>query len=66
MAMPGMVRFINAHHETGAGYAVSILESKDIAEANAAAVQAVWSHFADHLEAMPAAEGFHVAADWSD
>ena len=66
MAMPGMVRFINAHDETGAGYVVSIIESKEVAEANVAAVQAMWSNFAEHLEAMPTPQGYGVISDWSN
>lgn len=65
LAMPGMVRFINSIDETGAGYIVSLVENKDIADSNAQAVQAMWGNFAEFLEEPPVPKGFGVVADWA-
>lgn len=65
MAMPGVVRFINSIDDTGAGCVVSVVESKETAEANQEAVKAMWSNFADFLEEPPVPQGFGVIADWS-
>ena len=65
LALPGMVRFINAHDETGAGYVISLVDSKETADANADAVQAIWANFADHLESIPSPQGSGVIADWT-
>jgi len=64
LAMPGMVRFINSMDETGAGYVVSLVESKEIADGNLEAVQAMWGNFADFLEKPPVPQGYGVIADW--
>lgn len=66
LAMPGMVRFINTLDEDGAGYVLSIVESKEASDANQAAVQAMWSNFAEYLEEPPVPQGFGVIADWSN
>ena len=66
LGMPGMVRFINAHDDTGAGYVVSIVESKEISDAAQGAVQAMWSNFAAFLEGPPEPQGFTLIADWSN
>lgn len=66
MAMPGMVRFINAHDDTGAGYVVSIVDSEEASDANHEAVQAMWANFAQFLEEPPVPKGFAVIADWSN
>lgn len=66
MAMPGMLRFINAHDDTGAGYVVSVVESEEVSNANQESVQAMWANFADYLEGPPTPQGFGVIADWSN
>ena len=66
LAMPGTLRFMNAHDETGAGYVVTLIESKEVAEANTEAALAIWAHFADFLEEMPTPQGYGVVADWSN
>ena len=66
LAMPGVLRFINAVDDTGAGYVVSVVESKESSEANTEAVQAMWSNFAQFLEEPPVPQGFGVIADWSN
>ena len=66
MAMPGVVRFMNAHDDTGAGYVVSVLESQEASDANQETVQAMWANFAEFLEEPPVPKGFGVIADWSN
>ena len=65
MALPGMKSFINMVDDDGNGYVVSLVESREISEGNAQAVQALWANFQDHLVAPPTAEGFDVFAHWS-
>ncbi|WP_299783505.1 hypothetical protein [uncultured Roseobacter sp.] len=64
MALPGMHQFINTMNDTGEGCVISLVESREISDANAGAVQALWSQFQEHLAAPPSAEGFDVIADW--
>ena len=66
LAMPGVIRFINALDETGAGYVVSMVESKEISDQNQDAVQAMWANFAEFLEEPPVPQGYGVIADWSN
>ena len=66
MAMPGMIRFMNAHDETGAGYVISVVESQEISDGNQETVQAMWANFAEFLEEPPAPHGYDVIADWSN
>ena len=66
MALPGMKRFVNVRNADGSGYVLSFVESEEISNQNAAAVQAIWGHFKDHLEAMPTPEGYDVFCDWSN
>jgi len=65
LAMPGMVRFINVHDDTGSGYVVSLVESQEASDANQEAVKAMWSNFAEFLEEPPVPQGFGVVADWT-
>lgn len=65
LAMPGIIRFINAHDDTGSGYVVSIVESRETAESSIEAVQAMWSNFSEFLEEPPTPNGYSVIADWA-
>lgn len=65
LGMPGMVRFINVHDDTGAGCVVSLVETKEASDANQEAVKAMWSNFAEFLEEPPVPQGFGVVADWT-
>ena len=60
MSLPGMKNFINLMNEDGNGCVVSIVESKDLSEANQDRVQALWAQFADHLAEPPVVDGFDV------
>ena len=64
MAMPGFIRFVNVGNADGSGYVIALSESREISEANAPAVAALWQQFADFLETAPSPEGFDVIADW--
>lgn len=66
MSLPGMKRFINVMNEDGSGYVVALVESREVSEANADRVTAIWGNFADHLEAVPTPQGFDVIADWAN
>lgn len=65
MAMPGLVQFVNSVNEDGSGCVVAMIESREIAEANAEKVMAIWAQFAEHLEAVPTPQGYDVFANWS-
>lgn len=64
MALPGMLRFVNAVNPDGSGCVVAINESREVSDGNDGAVQAIWAGFRDHLAEPPKAEGYEVFADW--
>jgi len=64
MALPGMHQFINSIHPDGTGCIVSMIESRELSDANEPAVQSIWAHNRDDLLAIPEASGFDVIVDW--
>ena len=66
MALPGLQHFINVMNDDGSGYVISVVESQAVSDANQEKVMAIWSNFADHLEAIPQPQGFDVIADWKN
>lgn len=66
MSLPGVKTFVNVGNEDGSGYAITILESQEISDANAAKVQAIWGKFADFLAETPVPEGYDVIAHWNN
>ncbi len=64
MALPGMVQFLNTMNSDGSGCVVSIVESREISDANQEAVGKIWAQFASDLESQPEASGFDVIANW--
>lgn len=64
MALPGMHQFINSINADGTGCVISVVESREISEANEPAVQSIWAHYSDFLQAVPEANGFDVIVDW--
>ncbi|MGJ8616919.1 MAG: hypothetical protein ACSHWS_08745 [Sulfitobacter sp.] len=65
MALPGIHSFINMIGDDGKGCVVSLVESREMSDGNAQAVQALWSNFTDHLASAPTAEGYDVFVNWS-
>jgi hypothetical protein len=65
LALDGLVNFINMMQPDGSGYVISIVESEAKSDANAPHVAALWSAFADHLEAAPQPQGYAVTAHWT-
>jgi len=65
MSLPGMVHFINTMNSDGSGCVVSVVESKEISDANQEAVGKIWAIFADYLESEPEGAGFNVIANWN-
>lgn len=66
MALPGIKQFLNVGKPDGSGYVISLSESEAVANANAAKVAEIWGAFGKYLEAPPKAEGYDVAANWSN
>ena len=66
MAMPGMRSFVNVMDETGRGYIVALVDSREVSEKNAGTVRMLWAKFSDHLEETPEPEGYDVMAEWSN
>ena len=64
LSQPGVLQFINVANDDGTGYVISILESKEIAEANTKSLMAIWAAFADLLEGTPTPEGYELRANW--
>lgn len=60
MALPGMKNFINVMNHDGSGYAIAVVESEAISNANQDKVQAIWAKFADHLAEPPVIVGYDV------
>jgi len=65
MALPGLKEFINVMNEDGKGYVVSVVETRELSDANADKVTALWKRMADHLAEIPQPEGFDVGAHWT-
>jgi hypothetical protein len=66
MGMPRIHNFINVMNDDGSGCVISVVESEETSNANAAKVAELWGAFSDHLEAAPNAVGYDVVADWSN
>ena len=66
MALPGTQQFINSVNADGSGCVITIVESREISDANQGAVQAIWAHFGDFLTAAPEPQGFDVVVNWSN
>ncbi|MGH1407761.1 MAG: hypothetical protein ACRBBJ_14490 [Rhodomicrobiaceae bacterium] len=65
MSLPGLKQFINSINADGTGCVYTIVESKEISDANQNAVASIWAQFSEHLEQAPEAQGFDVIANWS-
>ncbi len=66
MALPGMIQFVNTMNSDGSGCVVSIVESREVSDANQESVANIWAAFADYLEGAPEGHGFDVIANWSN
>lgn len=66
MALEGLKTFVNAINEDGSGCVMSLIDSRETSDANAAHVSALWAEFADHLEEPPKATGYEIYANWSN
>lgn len=66
MALPGLKQFINTMNEDGSGYVISVVESKEISDANAERVKELWGQWGEYLESVPTPEGFDIIANWSN
>lgn len=60
MALPGMIHFINVANDDGNGYVISLVESKEISDANQDRVAQIWARFSDYLAAPPEPAGYDV------
>ena len=66
MGLPGLKQLINLSNDDGSGYIISVVESQATSDQNAAAVQAIWAEFKDHLQSMPTPQGYGVNCNWSN
>ncbi len=64
MALPGLVSFTNAVNPDGSGYVISIIESREISDANADQVKAIWGQMSEFLAEMPVPGGYDVMHRW--
>jgi hypothetical protein len=64
LGLPGMQHFTCAMDDSGSGYIVSLVDSKEASDGNAPRVKEIWSNFASLLEAPPTPGGYEVLADW--
>lgn len=65
LALPGMNRFVNVLDADGSGYTIAFVDSLGMDATTLDRVNALWSRFADHLEATPTPHGFEIVADWT-
>jgi hypothetical protein len=65
LALPGLKQFVNMLSDDGSGYVISVVESKEISDANANQVRALWGRMADYLVEMPKPDGGDVVANWT-
>lgn len=66
MALPGIVEFVNAVNDDGNGYIVSLVESREISDANQEKVKALWGMMSEFLAEMPTPGGYEVADHWKN
>jgi hypothetical protein len=65
LALPGLKQFINILSDDGTGNVISVVESKEISDANADQVRALWGRMAGHLVEMPKPDSGDVVANWT-
>ena len=65
MGLDGMQHFVCAMDETGGGYVVSLVSSKEASDGNAARVKEIWANFASLLEEPPVPGAYEVLAEWA-
>ena len=64
MAQPGITEFINVQDENGHGFVITIMESREAADANAHIARELWDRMHEHLSMMPTPTGHEVIAHW--
>lgn len=65
MGLQGMQHFVCAMDDSGSGYIVSLVSSKEASDANAPKVKEIWSNFSGVLEKPPVPGGYEVMAEWA-
>ena len=62
MSMNGLKSFTNVIDEEGNGVICSVVESKELSDANQEQVAKIWSAFSDFLSEPPSMKGYRVLA----
>lgn len=65
LGLEGMKHFVCATDNSGSGYVVSLVDSKEASDANTLRVKEIWSNFAGMLEQSPTPAGYEVLAAWT-
>ena len=65
MALPGMVNFTNVVNADGAGYIVSLVESRELSDGNVERVREIWGKMGEFLAEIPVPEGYDVVDHWA-
>jgi len=60
MGLSGTRNFVNVVDDDGNGYVIAVVESEEIANSHADAVQSIWAQFADFLEGAPEVSQYRV------
>ena len=60
MSLSGLKSFTNVIDEEGNGVVLSVIESKEISDANQEQVAQIWSAFSEHLAEPPVINGYRV------
>lgn len=65
MALPGMINFTNVVNPDGAGYVISLVESRELSDGNVERVREIWGKMGEFLAEMPVPEGYDVVDHWA-
>lgn len=69
LGLDGIQHFVCAMDDSGSGYIVSLVSSKDASDGNATRVKEIWANFSGLLECaleQPLVPGaYEVLADWA-
>ncbi len=65
LGLDGIQHFVCAMDDSGSGYVVSLVSSKEASDGNAARVKDIWANFSGLLEQPPVPGAYEVLADWA-
>jgi hypothetical protein len=64
LGLDGIQHFVCVMDDSGSGYVVSLVSSKEASDGNSARVKEIWANFSSLLEEPPVPGAYEVLADW--